>query len=73
MSNKRTLTGTLLLGLLALGGTFSRDVGASTEDGSCIEVFELENFQPLSPTFGQMVESTSYRERTTVVMFLASW
>lgn len=39
-------------------------------DGSCLEAFDLENFQPLSPTFHETVESTSYRNRTTIVMLL---
>ena len=51
----------------------TRFAAASTTDGSCLEPWELENFQPASPTHGQLVQSSSYYPRTTVVMFLASW
>jgi hypothetical protein len=51
----------------------ARFAAAGTTDGSCLEPWELENFQPVSPTHGQLVESSSYYPRTTVVMFLASW
>jgi hypothetical protein len=46
--------------------------GAGTTDGSCLEPWALENFQPLSPTHGQIVESSSYFPRTTVVMLLVA-
>ena len=45
---------------------------AGTTDGSCLEPWALENFQPSSPTHGQMVESSSYFPRTTVLMLLVS-
>ena len=51
----------------------TRFAAAGTTDGSCLEAWELENFQPASPTHGQLVESSSYYPRTTVVLFLASW
>ena len=64
----------LFLGLLALltGPTFREPVRASTEDNSCIEEFELENVQTLSPTYAQRVSSHAYLDRTTVVMLLSS-
>ena len=46
---------------------------ASTQDDSCLETWKLRNFQPKSSTAGQLVESTSYHGRTTVILLLASW
>jgi hypothetical protein len=49
-----------------------RSAAAGTTDGSCLEAWELENFQPASPTHGQLVHSSSYFPRATVVMLLVS-
>ena len=65
--NVRTIAAALLT-VAAL-----RPAAAGTTDGSCLEAWELESFQPLSPSHGRLVESSSYFSRTTVVMFLASW
>ena len=57
---------------LALLGAVSA-VEGDTTDGSCLEPWALENFQPQSVTVGEVVESSAYHARTTVIMFLASW
>ena len=62
------------LPLVLLGGAFAAGTArGDTRDGSCLEDWALENFQPASPTFGQVVESSAYHPRTSVVMLLASW
>jgi hypothetical protein len=61
----------LLCGLLLLGTP--QNASGSTEAGSCIEPFQLRNHQPLSATAGQLVDSSSYRHRATVILLLASW
>ena len=58
----------LVLALLALPATTS----GSTAPGSCLEYWELLNYQPRRPTYQQLVRSTSYRDRTTVVVLLSA-
>ena len=58
----------LVLGLLALPATTS----GGTAPGSCLEYWELLNYQTRRPTYQQLVRSTSYRDRTTVVMLLSA-
>lgn len=45
---------------------------ADTTDGSCMEEFTLQNFQPRSATYGHTVLSRSYTSRVTVFSLLAS-
>ncbi len=58
--------------LLIAFAAASTTLRAGTEDGACIDEFELINFQPQSATFEQSVSSTAYADRTTIVVFLAS-
>ncbi len=62
----------LILGLFVLLVSYSTPgtIHAGRIDGSCLESWELENFQPQSPTYQQWVGSTSYYPRTAVVMLL---
>lgn len=69
MKNPSLLQGLLvLIGCLSVTGT----APGSRIDDSCLETWELENFQPLSPTFQQTVKSSYYHARTTVVMLLSA-
>jgi len=45
---------------------------AGTEDGSCLESWELLNLQQKSVTYQQLVKSSSYQDLPTVVMLLSS-
>lgn len=72
LSMRRGFHALALCGIL--GGALGRaDLRAGTGEGSCLESFELENFQPVSPTAGQPVATSSYRGRATLVVLLASW
>ena len=66
--NTKSLAAASLLVLASAGAA-----PTGTTDGSCLEAWALENFQSASPTHGQMVESSSYFDRTTVILLLASW
>ena len=66
----RLRQGLFALGFLA-GIVCGSGARASTVDDSCLEAWELSNFQSKSPTFGQLVKSSSYRDRVTVVMLLS--
>ena len=57
---------------LAMFGAIGAARGDTT-DGSCLEAWAIENFQPQSATIGEVVESSAYHARATVIMFLASW
>lgn len=47
-------------------------LAAGTGDGSCLEPFELRNFQPKSATQDQLVRSSAYRDLPAVVMLLSA-
>lgn len=59
--------GCLLVSLAVPASAF-----AGTTEGDCLEAWTLRNFQPVSPTHGQHVESASYRGKVAVVMLLSS-
>ena len=63
----------LASGLLARGAMASWGTAvADTEDGSCLEEWELLNHQPASSTYQDYVNSSSYHDRTTVFLFLSA-
>lgn len=64
--------GLMIMVLMGAAALWNRASGG-TQDGSCLETWELINFQPLSASHGESVKSSSYHSRTTVVLFLASW
>ena len=67
---------TISISILFLAGFLLRGVSpvsASTVAGSCLEDWELTNFQPQSASFGQPVKSSSFHPRVTVLLLLASW
>lgn len=62
-------------GLASLAAAFCLGLATArggTTVGSCLEYWELVNFQPGSETFEQPVRSSSYHPRTTVIMLLSA-
>jgi hypothetical protein len=67
MSSRVPVSASILLGLALCG-----EGRASTVGGSCLEAFELVNYQTKSATYASTVSSYSYFDRATVVMLLSS-
>ena len=65
---KNTIAIACLLNALASTSAF-----ASSVEGTCLESWELPNFQPNSSTFHKRVASGAYADRATLFAFLASW
>jgi hypothetical protein len=58
--------------LLGLALTLPIDARADATAGSCMESFDLINYQTKSPSYEQSVSSLFYTNRVTVFLLLSS-